>query len=519
MARIAARRVRVLEVETATPSPFAASLLFGYVGAFMYEGDSPLAERRAAALSLDTALLAELLGRVELRELLDPDVVATTARQLQHLTPERAARDAEAVADLLRLLGPLTEDEIAERSTAADVGAWLEGLHGRTTGAAGVLRRPVVVGRDRGHRPAARRGGCRGAGRGARDVHRGGRRPTRRVARPLRPHPRAVHHRGGGRPLRAGPAGRRRRAGPAGRRPQTDPRRIHRHRNRSRRHPSSGATARSCASCGAGRWPHCVRRSSRWKPRHTPGSCPRGSRWDPTATSGIEGLASVIDQLAGVAIPASAVEPLVFGQRVRDYTPAMLDELLASGEVIWSGMGPIAGGSSGSSDGWVAFHLADNAPLTLTPPTELDLTDTHRAILDALDNGGAYFFRQLSIDGVSAEALKEALWQLIWSGRATGDTFAPVRAMLSGTRRSGTTAHRHRRAPRLSRYSVAHAQTRRHRPDRRRPVVGAAGRRAGFDGPRALPGRTAVGPLRRADPGRGGRRERSRAGSRCSTRS
>ena len=150
----------------------------------------------------------------------------------------------------------------------------------------------------------------------------------------------------------------------------------------------------------------------------------------------------------------------MFGQRVRDYTPAMLDELLASGEVIWSGTGPIAGGSSGSSDGWVAFHPADTAPLTLTPPTELDLTDTHRAILDALDNGGAYFFRQLGIDNVSTETLKEALWQLIWSGRVTGDTFAPVRALLSGTRRSGTPAHRHRRAPRMSRYSVAHAQTR-----------------------------------------------------------
>ena len=129
MERIAARQVRVVEVETATPSPFAASLLFGYVGAFMYEGDSPLAERRAAALSLDPTLLAELLGRVELRELLDQDVVATTTRQLQNLTPDRMARDAEAVADLLRVLGPLTEDEIARRCTAADAGAWLEGLH------------------------------------------------------------------------------------------------------------------------------------------------------------------------------------------------------------------------------------------------------------------------------------------------------------------------------------------------------------------------------------------------------
>ena len=86
MHRVAQRRLRIVEVETATPSPFAASLLFGYVGAFMYEGDSPLAERRAAALSLDSMLLAELLGRVELRELLDPQVIASTAAQLQHLS-------------------------------------------------------------------------------------------------------------------------------------------------------------------------------------------------------------------------------------------------------------------------------------------------------------------------------------------------------------------------------------------------------------------------------------------------
>ena len=125
MSRIAQRRVRLIDVETPSPSPFAASMMFGYVGAFMYEGDSPLAERRAAALSLDTALLAELLGRVELRDLLDPDVVFATDQQLQHLVADRRARDAEAVADLLRLLGPLTEDEISHRATASDVGAWL----------------------------------------------------------------------------------------------------------------------------------------------------------------------------------------------------------------------------------------------------------------------------------------------------------------------------------------------------------------------------------------------------------
>ena len=150
----------------------------------------------------------------------------------------------------------------------------------------------------------------------------------------------------------------------------------------------------------------------------------------------------MIDQLAGVPIPASAVEPLVFGQRVRDYQPAMLDELLASGEVTWSGVGQIGGG-----DGWVAFHPADTAPLTLAAPTEIEFTDTHRAIMAALGGGGAYFFRQLA-DSDPGDELKEALWQLIWAGWITGDTFAPVRAMLSGTRRStgrrGTPAHRQR---------------------------------------------------------------------------
>ena len=152
--------------------------------------------------------------------------------------------------------------------------------------------------------------------------------------------------------------------------------------------------------------------------------------------SGIDGLASVVDQLAGVPIPASAAEPLVFAARVRDYQPAMLDELLASGEVTWSGAGPI-----GSGDGWIAFHPAESAPLTLTQPTEIDFTDTHRAIMETLGGGGGYFFRQLA--GDRTEEFKKALWELIWAGWITGDTFAPVRALLGGTgRRSGRPAHR-----------------------------------------------------------------------------
>src|SRR5215472_3470801 len=129
MRGIAAREVRLVEVETPAASPFSRSLLFRYVGAFMYEGDAPLAERRAQALALDSALLAELLGQTELRELLDPVVVEESEREMQQLTPGRACRDAEAVADMLRALGPLTADEVAERSAdPTQAPAWLAGL-------------------------------------------------------------------------------------------------------------------------------------------------------------------------------------------------------------------------------------------------------------------------------------------------------------------------------------------------------------------------------------------------------
>jgi ATP-dependent helicase Lhr and Lhr-like helicase len=457
MGDIAARKIRVVQTETATPSPFAASLLFGYVGAFMYEGDSPLAERRAAALSLDPTLLAELLGRVELRELLDPEVVAGTGRQLQHLTSERAARDAEAVADLLRLLGPLTTEEVAARAAGADVGGWLEALYaakralpvsfagdswwvaiedmGRLRDGVGVAV-PVGVPASftaavadplgellsrygRTHAPfttadvAARFGlGLRVAadvlGRLAADGKlvrgefstdaAGDEWCDAEVLRILRRRSLAA--------LRA----------------QVEP-------------VSTSAYARFLPA-----W-HGV----------GPGSPPN---------SGLDGLLAVIDQLAGVPLPASAIESLVLAPRVRDYSPALLDELLASGEVLWSGAGSISG-----SDGWVAFHAADAAPLTLAAGSEIDFTAAHRAILDMLAGGGAFFFRQLGQQDIGEAELKAALWELIWAGWVTGDTFAPVRARLSGApgRKRSAPAHRPgrgKRPPRLSRYSVANPQAR-----------------------------------------------------------
>ncbi|MCV7319911.1 ATP-dependent helicase [Mycolicibacterium confluentis] len=459
MNRIAQRRVRLVEVETTTPSPFAASLLFGYVGAFMYEGDSPLAERRAAALALDPTLLAELLGRIELRELLDADVISSTTRQLQHLTPERQARDAEAVADLLRLLGPLTATEIAERSTAADVGGWLEGLRAarrvHTVSYAGEHWWVAVedVARLRDGVGVAVPVGVPIAlldpvvdplgellGRYA------------RTRGPFTTAEAAVRF-GLGVRVAADVLGRLAIDGKLIRGEFTDvPTDVAGGEQWCDAEVLRILRRRSLAALRAQIEPVSTAAYARFLPA-----------WQMVGTdsvSGTDGLAAVIDQLAGVPLPASAVEPLIFGQRVRDYQPAMLDELLASGEVLWSGAGALA-----TSDGWVAFHTADTAPLTLTPPSELDFTDTHRALLDALHGGGAYFFRQLSVDGVSASDLKDALWQLIWAGHVTGDTFAPVRAMLTGERRPGTRrpsapAHRHRRAPRLSRYSIAHGQAR-----------------------------------------------------------
>ncbi|VAZ82423.1 ATP-dependent helicase [Mycobacterium persicum] len=462
MADIAQRRVRIAEADTATPSPFAASLLFGYVGAFIYEGDVPLAERRAAALSLDSTLLAELLGRVELRELLDPEVIAATGRQLQHLTADRAARDAEGVADLLRLLGPLTEAEVAARAGTPDVGGWLEGLRAArralTVAFAGRNWWVAVedIGRLRDGVGAAVPVGLPTAF-------------TEEVADPLgellgryaRTHTpftttEAAARFGLGLRVAADVLGRL-----AG-----DGRLVR------------GDFVAAAAPGGAGAEQWCdaevlriLRRRSlaALRAQVEPVSTAAYGRFLPewhqvgaTDAGGVDRLAAVIDQLAGVRIPASALEPLVLAPRVRDYSPAMLDELLASGEVTWSGAGSIS-----ASDGWISLHLADSAPLTLAlpanQPAEIELTDAHRAILDTLAGGGAYFFRQLTGNGPAETDLKAALWELIWAGWVTGDTFAPVRAVLGGgpgARKRSAPAHRGHRPPRLSRYSVAHAQAR-----------------------------------------------------------
>jgi len=177
------------------------------------------------------------------------------------------------------------------------------------------------------------------------------------------------------------------------------------------------------------------------------------------ALRGLDGIITAVDQLSGVPIPASAWEPLVLASRVADYKPAMLDELMAAGELLWSGAGSLPG-----NDGWISLHVADSAELTLNPSPDFEPGDAQQRLLEHFSAGGGYFFRQLTdvaggMDTVlSDDAVVTALWDLVWAGRVTGDTFAPVRAMIAG----GKTAHRQvakaprARAPRMSRLGRSH---------------------------------------------------------------
>ena len=443
MKDLSARRVRAVEVATQQPSPFARSLLFGYVAAFMYEGDNPIAERRAAALSLDQGLLAELLGRAELRELLDPDALAQLERELQRLTDDRKARDAEGVADLLRLLGPLTTEEVAARSTA-DPAGWLELLRdsrrvvevrmgGATRWAAvedvGRLRdglgvpvpagtpevftEPVedpladLVGRyARTHGPFTVPDVATRLGLGVA--------VARQTLARLAAQGRVLE--GEFRPAGTGAE-------------WCDADVLRRLRRRSLAALRKEVEPVEPATLG--------RFLPAWQNVAGPGS--RGLR-------GTDGVLAVVEQLAGCAVPASALEPLVLGSRVVDYMPSMLDELTTTGEVLWAGHGTLPG-----TDGWVSLHLADSAHLTLPDHGELDSTPLHDAVLEALAGGGAYFFRQLADAAGSSDdkAMEAAVWDLVWAGRLANDTLAPVRALTSG----GRTAHRSRRPPPRARVS------------------------------------------------------------------
>ncbi|SFR74850.1 ATP dependent helicase, Lhr family [Microbacterium azadirachtae] len=471
---IADRRIRLVEVQTAQPSPFARDLLFGYVGAFMYEGDSPLAERRAAALSVDPALLGELLGTVELRELLDPEVIAQFEREAQRTDPARRARGVEGVADLLRLLGPLDASEVAARLEAdpeSEPGRSGEDVAAGHLSALIDARRAIEVTIGGVRRAAA----IEDAGR-LRDAL-GVPLPVgipvaflEPVADPLGDLV-ARHARTHG-PFLGSAVAARFGIGPAVVRqtlqrleadgrvtggfflPSPEP-----SWDAGGAEPDATSARRASAtSVGPDETEWCDSEVLR-RLRMRSLAAIRGSvePVSPTAFArflpewqhhtrpleGVDGVAAVIEQLAGVPIPASAWESLVLPQRVRDYSPALLDELTSSGEIVWAGHGALPG-----RDGWVSLHPADLAPFTVPFADEAPEEGSLEAqLLAALASGGAYFAAQLrEATGAENEAsVVEALWNLAWTGHVTNDTFAPIRALLSG----GSQAHKvTRRAPR-----------------------------------------------------------------------
>ncbi|WP_309709919.1 ATP-dependent helicase, partial [Pseudolysinimonas sp.] len=394
---IANRSVRLMEVETTSPSPFARSLLFGYVAAFMYEGDSPLAERRAAALSLDPTLLAELLGRAELRELLDPKVIERTELELQRLDPERHAKDVEGLVDLLRLLGPLSTAELALRTTprldpAARSQTQIEG--GPT--APGWIKAEIErLARSNRVIRATIAGDARWAVvedasrlRDALGVPLPIGVPTAfldpvddpvgdLVSRYVRTHG----------PFTAQDAADRLGLGVA---VVTDVlRRFAADRRVVEGEFRPGATGIEWVDAEILRR---LRRRSLAALRSEVEPVPQRAlgRFLPTwhrfgDLRGVDGLVAAIDQLAGVALPASTWESMVLPSRVRDYSPSMLDGLTTSGEVLWSGRGELPGG-----DGWVALHLADAAPLTVFEPNFSEQGDLHGRVIDVLAGGGAF---------------------------------------------------------------------------------------------------------------------------------
>ena len=446
--RIASREVQLAEVVTERASPFAQTLLFGYVASFLYEGDTPLAERRASALTLDPTLLAELLGRTELRELLDPEVLERTEAELQRLADDRRVHGVEGAADLLRLLGPLTVAEVQHRLADGSAEPLLvelrESRRAIEVAVGGEVRWAVVE-------DAARLRDALGAALplGVAEAH------LASVEDPLADLL-SRHARTHG-PFTTAEAAARFGLGPAVvtdvlRRLARDGRLVEGEFRPLPVTPSAGSEwiepgvlrrlrSRSLAAARRQVEPVEPAALARFLPSW------QGVGGD---SRGVEGVLAVVDQLAGLALPASAWESLVLPARVVDYSPAMLDELLGAGEVVWTGAGTLPG-----SDGWVQLHPAD---LVLPAVRDVPEPDTvGQAILAALDGRGAFLFRQITtaVNEPDDVVVAEALWQLVWSGRVAGDTFAPVRVRLGGrgAHRSSSRSPRARMAARRGRSS------------------------------------------------------------------
>ncbi len=431
MGEVRSRTVRVVEVETPAASPFARSLLFGWIAVFMYEGDAPLAERRAAALALDRDLLRDLLGAEELRSLLDAEVVDTVELELQRLAEGRGARDADELHDLLRVLGPMTELELAARvvdGARSEVTGWLAELLDRQR----VF--PVAVAGEQRIAAAEDAARLRDALGVAVPVGL----PTSftdPVDTPLRDLVERYARTHG---------------------PFTTPELVRR----------LGASTESVTMAlerlvDAGRvvsgefrpggvhseWCDAdvlrqIRRRSLAALRNEVAPVEGTAlarflpRWQGVGSTlrGIDAVADVVGVLQGAAIPASLLEADVMSLRVAGYQPSDLDLLCTTGEVVWLGAGSV-----GAHDGRIRLVFRDQVPVLVPEPGDaLEPLDHHDALRAHLAERGASFWGEL-VGAAAAAGLPydeatvlAALWDLVWAGEVTNDSLAPLRAKVSG---------------------------------------------------------------------------------------
>ena len=469
------RKIRVATVDTETPSPFAASLLFSYVASFIYDGDAPLAERRAQALAVDQAQLRELLGDAELRELLDADAMDAIERQLQRLDPGYQAKSADGVHDMLLGLGDLTEVEIGARTISRDVATSVDDLvSARRVLALRIAGDPRYIAIEDAARYRDALGVPLPLGipesllQPVRD-------PlgdlARRYARTHAPFTALDFAARYGLSPAAAEAVLTRLTGegrlvegefrPGGtRREWTDAGvlRMLRRRSLAKLRREVEPVDQSVLGRFATTW-HGILHSNAAAALGAPGRRRHGA----------DALLDAIEQLQGAPLPASVLETEILPARLDVYDPADLDAVTAAGEIVWVGVEPL-----GDRDGRVALYLADQLPRLLPPPTARpDLSERESAIVEELRARGASFFGPLhdAVGGGYPGETVTALWNLVWHGLVTNDTLHALRAFT----RSRATRRKARRPPQAAAFR-----------SRRLAPPSAEGRWALVDGARRL---------------------------------
>jgi ATP-dependent helicase Lhr and Lhr-like helicase len=429
LAAIRSRKLRVVTVDTRAPSPFAASLLFNYVANFMYEGDAPLAELRAQALTVDPSQLRALLGEVELRELLDQDAVTDLELSLQHLVRERAARHADGVHELLLRLGDLTAEEIGARSAEqAAVDDWISTLvtERRVLDVRIAGERRFIAAEDAGrYRDALGVGlplGLPAAFLSNDDVD-----PLvsllRRYAR--------THG-----PFVAGDPARRFGLAES---PVVDAlRRLAEAGTIVEGQFRPGQSGSEWMDTGVlrtlrGRSLARLRREVEPVEQDALGRFAIAWHGIDSPERGQTALLDAVAKLEGAFVPASDLEARILPARVAKYDPRDLDALLGSGAVMWMG-----GGAVGPKDGRIALFLAEHFSLLRPTPETRPDRPIHDRLREVLQARGASFFPQLlaAARGGFAPELGDALRDLVWAGEVTNDSFHAVRALLAPIRRS-----------------------------------------------------------------------------------